>query len=127
MDYGKHKYNQKKKHKQQVTHEVQIKEVRLRPKTDDNDRKIKLSRAERFLGEGHKVQVTMLFRGRERQHQDLAMDTFAEIAERFSNVAKVERHPRYDGRRMTMLLAPVKHAAKSKIVQGDYKDKDVNY
>lgn len=112
MDYGKHRYMLKKKQKQQTSHEVHIKEVRLRPKTDDHDRDIKLKRADRFLAEGHKVQVTMLFRGRERQHRDLAILAFKEIAERFKDLAKIEREPRYDGRRMTMVIAPLKQAAK---------------
>lgn len=112
MDYGKHRYNLKKKQKQQTSHEVHIKEVRLRPKTDDHDREIKLKRADRFLGEGHKVQITMLFRGRERQHRDLAIQAFKSIAERFKDQAKIEREPRYDGRRMTMVIAPLKQAVK---------------
>lgn len=112
MDYGKHRYNQKKKQKHNTTHEVQTKEVRLRPKTDDHDREIKLKRAERFLGEGHKVQITMLFRGRERQHRDLAIQAFEQIAQRFGEDVKIERHPRYDGRRMTMVVAPAKPAPK---------------
>ena len=113
MDYGKHRYNQKKKQKQQTSHEVLIKEVRLRPKTDDHDREIKLKRAERFLAEGHKVQITMLFRGRERQHRDLAMQAFDKITKRFGDDIKIERHARYDGRRMTMVVAPAKPVSKS--------------
>lgn len=113
MDYGKHRYLLKKKQKQQTSHEVHIKEVRLRPKTDDHDRDIKLKRADRFLAEGHKVQITMLFRGRERQHRDLAILAFKEIAERFKDLAKIEREPRYDGRRMTMVIAPLKQPSKS--------------
>lgn len=112
MDYGKHKYNLKKKQKHGTSHEIHLKEVRLRPKTDDHDREIKLSRAAKFLEQGHKVQITMLFRGRERQHRDLAMKAFSEIAERFTEVGKVERMPSYDGRRMVMILAPGKAAPK---------------
>lgn len=112
MDYGKHKYNLKKKQKHGASHEIQLKEVRLRPKTDDHDREIKLNRAAKFLEQGHKVQITMLFRGRERQHRDLAMKAFAEIAERFTEVGKVERMPSYDGRRMVMILAPGKATPK---------------
>jgi translation initiation factor IF-3 len=108
MDYGKHKYTVKKRQKQQTSHEVQTKEVRLRPKTDEHDRDIKLKRAEKFLEQGHKVQITMLFRGRERQHRDMAMEIFNKIAESFADRSKIERFPRYDGRRMTMVLAPGK-------------------
>ncbi len=114
MDYGKHKYLLKKKQKHQTGQQITLKEVRLRPKTDDHDREIKLKRAERFLAEGHKVQFTMLFRGRERQHRDLALQSFNEIAERFSETAKLERAARYEGRRMTMVLAPAKASPKAK-------------
>lgn len=116
MDYGKHKYLQKKKQKQQHahSHEHALKEVRLRPKTDDNDRNIKMKRAEKFLEQGHRVQFTMLFRGRERQHRDLAEMQFREIATYFAESAKLERPAKFEGRRMTMLLAPVKKAPGSK-------------
>jgi translation initiation factor IF-3 len=114
MDYGKHKYNLKKKQKQQPSHEVSLKEVRLRPKTDDNDRLIKMNRAEKFLEQGHKVQFTMLFRGRERQHRDLAFAAFKEIVEKFGEATKVERMPKFEGRRMTMVLAPGKPVIKPK-------------
>ena len=108
MDYGKHKYNLKKKQKQHSSHDVIQKEVRLRPKTDDHDREIKMDRAERFLAQGHKVQFTMLFRGRERQHRDLAFAMFQKIIGQFGEDTKVERAPKFEGRRMTMVLAPAK-------------------
>ncbi len=114
MDYGKHKYNLKKRQKQQQSHEILLKEVRLRPKTDDNDREIKLKRASKFLEQGHKVQFTMLFRGRERQHRDLAFETMTEIVARFQEHTKIERHPKFEGRRMTMVLAPLKAPPKKK-------------
>lgn len=112
MDYGKHKYNLKKKQKNQHSHEISLKEVRLRPKTDDHDREIKMNRATRFLEQGHKVQFTMLFRGRERQHRDIAMRTFQEIAEIYVETAKVERMPTFEGRRMVMVLSPIKRTTK---------------
>jgi len=108
MDFGKHKYDQKKKQKQHHAAEQVLKEIRLRPKTDDHDREIKLSRAQKFLKSGHKVQFTMLFRGRERSHKELAFDTFNGIVASFNETAKVERPARMDGRRMTMVLAPLK-------------------
>lgn len=109
MDYGKHKYDQRKRQRQSHAHEQTLKELRLRPKTDDHDRDIKLGRAKGFLESGHKVQFTMLFRGRERAHQSLAMATFDSIAQSLGELGKVERPPRMDGRRMTMVLAPLKH------------------
>ncbi len=113
MDYGKHKYNLKKKQKQSASHEISLKEVRLRPKTDDHDRDIKMKRAAKFIEQGHKVQFTMLFRGRERQHRDIAMQQFQEIANSFGEACKIERMPKFEGRRMTMVLAPAKRTAKS--------------
>jgi translation initiation factor IF-3 len=112
MDYGKHKYLQKKKQKQGHSQEMVLKEVRLRPKTDDHDREIKFNRAVKFIEQGHRVQFTMLFRGRERQHRDLALAQFGEIANAFGENAKIERPPKFEGRRMTMVLAPVRKAAK---------------
>jgi translation initiation factor IF-3 len=109
MDYGKFKYQQKKKLKVRPAHEVHLKEIRLRPKTDDNDRKIKLARAIRFLGEGHKVQFTMLFRGRERANPGVGREVFDSIVERLGEDVKIERAPRMEGSRMIMVLSPVKH------------------
>ncbi len=107
MDYGKHKYLQSKKHKQKH-HEQKLKEVRIRPKTDPHDREIKLNRARHFLEQGDKVQFTMMFRGRERFHQDLGNESFQEIITALTDVGKVEQPPRTFGRRMTMLLVPTK-------------------
>ena len=109
MDYGKFKYQQKKKLKTRPSHEVTLKEIRLRPKTDDNDRQIKLNRAVRFLQEGHKVQFTMLFRGRERAHREVGTEVFKSIVEHLGEDVKVERAPRTEGARMIMVLCPVKH------------------
>lgn len=108
MDYGKFKYNQKK-HKQKH-HEQQLKEVRLRPKTDDHDRDIKINRALKFLAKNDKVQFTMQFRGRERAHREIGFQTFDEINALLGELVKVERAPRVDGRFMHMVVAPQKHA-----------------
>ena len=106
MDYGKWKYQQKKKHKQRPPHETQLKEVRLRPKTDTHDRDFKLNHARDFLGKGHKVQFSMIFRGRERFHQDRGLQILLDVAAQLSDMAKVIRPPRSEGRRMTMVLTP---------------------
>jgi translation initiation factor IF-3 len=113
MDYGKYKYDQKKRQKQRASHTAASKEVRLRPKTDTHDREIKINRAIRFLQDGSKVQFTMLFRGRERAHQDVGLAIFRDIVEGLGEQVKVERAPRLEGRRLTMLLAPVKLAKPS--------------
>jgi translation initiation factor IF-3 len=107
MDYGKHKYLQSKKHKQKH-HEQKMKELRIRPKTDAHDKHIKMERAKEFLHHGDRVQFTMIFRGRERFHQDIGMETFNEIITDLVDLAKVEQPPRMLGKRMTMLLVPLK-------------------
>ncbi len=107
MDYGKHKYDLSKKQKQKH-HEQKIKEVRVRPKTDEHDLEIKLKKARQFLEHGDRVQITMLFRGRERFRQDLAREQFDEIVKELADISKVDRFPRAMGRRMTVLLAPLK-------------------
>ena len=108
MDYGKWKYLQKKKSTK--SHEQQLKEVRLRPKTDDNDRRIKVNRATAFFKKGAKVQFTMRFRGRERAHREVAFAILRGIADEYGQRVKVERPPSMDGRNMVMILAPNKGA-----------------
>ena len=108
MDYGKWKYLQKQRAKQHHSHETQLKEIRIRPKTDSHDREIKVNRARGFLEKNDKVQFTMLFRGRERMHRDVGARAFHEIVEVLSDIAKVERDMKMEGRRMTMVLAPTK-------------------
>ena len=110
MDYGKFKYDRKKRQKAGAGgHVIVLKEIRLRPKTDTHDRKIKLDRAKRFLEDGNKVQFTMLFRGRERFNRDFAAGAFNAILENLGDTVKVERAASMEGRRMTMIVAPVKH------------------
>lgn len=108
MDYGKWKYEQKKRdHKaKQKQHHVVLKEVRLRPKIEEHDQQVKMKKARGFLEKGSKVQFTMLFRGREMAHLDLAMEIFNVFKEDLSDVAKVELAPKQQGRRMTMVLSP---------------------
>lgn len=108
MDYGKFKYHQKKHQKKH--HEQQLKEVRIRPKTDDHDREIKINHALKFMWQGDKVQFTMQFRGRERAHRDMATEAFREVIAELGDLVKVERHPSMDGKFMIMILAPNKAA-----------------
>ncbi len=113
MDYGKYKYERKKRQKQAAGgHVIILKEIRLRPKTDDHDRLVKMNRARGFLSEGHKVQFTMLFRGRERAHRQRAFDAFQAIIAELGETVKVERNAAMEGRRMTMVLAPGKPVKK---------------
>jgi translation initiation factor IF-3 len=107
MDYGKFKYSQKKK--KQKHHEQKLKEVRLHPKTSDHDRQIKVNQAIGFIDNGDKVQFTMIFRGREKFHQELGHQIFQGIISGLGEKVKVERPPRGEGNRMIMILAPAKH------------------
>ncbi len=106
LDYGKSKYLKSKL--KQKHHERKLKEVRIRPKTDDHDKMIKLNRARKFLEGGDRVQFTMIFRGRERVHRDIGYANFNEIAKMMEDVAKLDRPAKSLGRRMTMVLAPLK-------------------
>lgn len=106
MDYGKYKYDRKKRQKQSGgAHTVCLKEIRIRPKTDPHDREIKVKRAQAFLGEGNKVQFTMLFRGRERFLRNRAVEVFDHLLEELGEEIKVERTPTMEGRRMTMVVS----------------------
>ncbi len=106
MDYGKYKYEQRKKQQKarERQHKIRIKGIRLRPKTDEHDFQVKLDRARRFLEQGNKVQVTLLFRGREMAHLDLGRNLLMRFAAELSEVSSVERAPKMEGRRMTLLL-----------------------
>lgn len=110
MDYGKYLYQQKRKTKlsQKKQHTVTLKEIRLRPKIDDHDRDIKIDHAAKFLEKGHKVQFTMLFRGREMMHVDQGYEIMNEIVEILQEKGKIERRPEMLGRRMTMVIGPEK-------------------
>ena len=110
MDYGKFKYNRKKMQRQQHkhSHEIQIKEIRLRPKIDKHDRDTKLNRAKEFILKGDKVQFTMMFRGRENAHRDIGREILNDIVSQFEDIAKLEQPVKPAGRRMTMVLTPLK-------------------
>ncbi len=109
MDYGKFKYQQQKKahdakKKQAVVH---IKEVKLRPKTEEHDLQFKLRHMERFLREGNKIKVTVVFRGRELAHPDLGRNMVNRIIESVKEFGKVEQEPKFEGRNFVMILAPL--------------------
>lgn len=108
MDYGKWKYQLKKKQKKH--HEQQLKEIRLRPRTDDHDREIKVKHALDFLRKGDKVQFTMVFRGRERSHREIGQAFFNDILTDIGAYVKVERPPLMEGRNLIMIIAPNKAA-----------------
>ena len=105
MDYGKYKYDQKKKTQKQKKGVQRRKEIKLRPKTDEHDFDVKLERARKFLDKGHKVLVTMVFRGREAIHLQRGKELLAKFAEKLEDLAKVEQAPAREGRnRMNMML-----------------------
>ncbi len=108
MDYGKWRYQQRKKEQKarSNTHTSELKEVRLRPKIDEHDLSIKLSKARHFLEGNDKVQFTMLFRGREMAHRELGLEIMHGVRDKLADLAKVESEPRQQGRRMTMVLSP---------------------
>lgn len=112
MDYGKFRYQQSKKlHTARKSATViQIKEMRLRPKTEEHDLQVKIRHIRKFLEEQNKVKVTMMFRGREIAYSDHARRTMEEIRNSLADVSTVEQFPRMEGRHMTMFLAPKKQA-----------------
>lgn len=110
MDYGKYKYEaaQRAKESRKKASQVTVKEMKYRPKISGGDFETKTRKVERFLTEGHKVKITIMFRGREVTHPELGRKILDNIAERVDDVAKVEAYPRLDGRNMTMVLGPDK-------------------
>jgi len=108
MDFGKFKYEEKKRQgearKRQAL--IELKEIKIRPKTDDHDIDFKLRHIERFLEEGNKVKITCRFRGREITHPEMAMRQLQLLVERTREIAQVEVEPRMEGRTMTLILAP---------------------
>jgi len=108
MDFGKWLYNQKKKGQKSKAkqHNIVMKEVRIRPKIESHDQIVKMKKAREFLEKGCKVQFTMLFRGREMVHMDMALDMLSEIAKQLEDLGKIETPPRRQGKKMTLIMAP---------------------
>lgn len=106
MDYGKFKYQQKKRQHKGHSHQVKIKEIRVRPKTGNHDIQVKVNKAREFLAHKDKVIVTVLFRGREMAHIQEGRKVVEEILAQLADVSKVESPPMHRGRRMTCTLAP---------------------
>jgi len=110
MDYGKFKYQeQKRAHEAKLKQkQVQVKEIKLRPGTDENDYQIKLRNMTRFLEEGDKVKVTLRFRGREMAHQEFGMRQLERIKVDLDAIGAVEQMPKMEGRQMIMIIGPAK-------------------
>jgi translation initiation factor IF-3 len=112
MDYGKYRYEaaQKAKESRRKSTNVVVKEMKYRPKIGAGDFDTKTRKVDKFLGEGHKVKVTIMFRGREMQHPELGRRILDQVAQAVEHVGRVEIFPKQDGRNMTMVLAPDKKA-----------------
>jgi len=118
QDFGRAKYEIKKrkaeqKRAQRAT-QVLVKEVKFRPKTDEHDYQHKLRRVHKFLGQGNKVKVTIMFRGRERSHPEIAQETLLRVARDSQDLGTIESMPRNEGRTMWLLPCPPKGLAQSK-------------
>ena len=110
MDYGKFKYEEQRKAREarKKQHQIQIKEVKMRPGIEDHDFDFKTRHARRFLEEGNKVKVTMMFRGRQMAHPEIGREVLDRVLKEVSDIAKVEMHPTMEARAMTMVLSPLK-------------------
>ena len=110
MDYGKYRFELAKKQQEakKKQKQIQVKEVKFRPGTDDGDYQVKLRNLIRFLSEGDKAKVTLRFRGREMAHQDLGVSLLKRVEDDLLVYGTVEQRPRLEGRQMVMTLAPIK-------------------
>jgi translation initiation factor IF-3 len=110
MDYGKFRFDQKKKlnEAKKKQKQVQIKEMKFRPGTDEGDYQVKLRNLMRFLNEGDKAKVTMRFRGREHAHRELGLELLRRVEGDLSDISIVEQQPQMEGRQMVMVLGPKK-------------------
>jgi translation initiation factor IF-3 len=110
MDYGKYRYQQSKKlqdaRKSQTT--IQVKEIRIRPKTEEHDLEVKIKHIKKFLSQGDKVKITMMFRGREIAYTDIGRRMMEEIKTALDGLCAIDQQPRLEGRNMIMIVAPKK-------------------
>ncbi|HEX7037473.1 MAG TPA: translation initiation factor IF-3 [Pseudomonadales bacterium] len=115
MDYGKHLFEQKKSKAAQKKKQkqIQIKEMKFRPGTEEGDYQVKLRNLKRFLEDGDKAKVSLRFRGREVVHPEIGMNLMNRIAEDLGEIGQVESAPKFEGRQMVMVLAPSKRTKKA--------------
>ena len=108
MDYGKFVFEQNKKRAaaKKKQKQIQVKEIKLRPGTEEADYQVKLRKVVEFLEQGNKVKITLRFRGREMRHQELGMDVMQRIEADTTELADVEHRPKLEGRQMVMVLGP---------------------
>lgn len=110
MDYGKFKFQEQKKAaearaKQKV---IQVKEIKFRPGTDENDYQVKMRNIKRFIADGDKVKITLRFRGREMAHQEIGMRQLERVRDEMGELIQVESMPKLEGRQMVMMIAPAR-------------------
>lgn len=121
MDFGRYRYEQQKRDKEAKKKQkvITLKEVKFRPNIEDHDFNVKLKNALRFVQEGNKVKVTIMFRGREMSHQELGREVLLRVAAELKDLVTVERDPKLEGKNMIMILAP-----KAQIKGGNSNAKD---
>ena len=125
MDFGKYRYEQQKRDKEARKKQkiITIKEVKLRPNIEQHDFDVKLKNASRFVQEGNKVKVTIMFRGRELSHPELGRDVLDRVAAKLGDTVIIERTAKLEGKNMTMIVAPkAQKSAKSKQVAKPAED-----
>lgn len=106
MDYGKFRYQQSRKGNKSKPHQQKLKEIRVRPKTGDHDIETKINQARKFLEHKDKVQLNVLFKGRELQHLEEGRRIIVMMVQKLMDMAKIEKAPSMEGKRMTAMLAP---------------------
>jgi translation initiation factor IF-3 len=121
MDFGKFVYERAKKDREakKAQTKIEVKEIRLRPKTNEAHRGFKVDDARRWLLQGHKVRVTIRFRGREMDYPEIALEDLKEIAADLADVSTVEQSPQMEGRTMLVVLAPAKGIISKKKEKGE--------
>ena len=108
MDYGKYRYEKQKQKKlnKKKQHVIQVKEIRLRPNTGDHDLLTKLSKAQKFLSDGNKLKITIMFRGREMARRDQGVSLLKRVIDILEDVGKIDKDASLEGRRMSIILSP---------------------
>lgn len=110
MDYGKFQFEQNKKQQaaKKKQKQVQLKEIKFRPGTEEGDYQVKLRNLTKFLEEGNKTKITVRFRGREMAHREIGMELLKRVEKDLAELANVEQYPKFEGRQMVMVMAPKK-------------------
>ncbi len=128
MDFGKYRYEQQKRDKEARKKQkvVTVKEVKLRPNIEQHDFDVKLKNAQRFIEEGNKVKVTIMFRGRELSHPELGNEVLDKIAKALGDTVSVERAAKLEGKNMTMILSPKAQKSKKTSKGGDTSAQNQN-